>query len=355
MDLKDFASLIACGSTNTAKNTLSYLIGNGLNNSNWSEALASLYKSFPENIKTSVDSKKEFFPIILKYFNTYTLTKENIDIYKEYEHLFSAKNKDDIKKYNPKWIWDSAPEIVFKNALAFTSALPNGNTEKKFDFIQQYEKQLEGFVEKSKDKIFKHFTSQRVWSGLMQEDYYKFIQFCDKYQFDRLSILKETITSYTDLYNHSIFSQENFNFYLEDLTKIGKENLTIIEGFYPSSTYQALKKNNNCTVMSVVIDCIGNKQYKNAMKWLFIFEPEINNYAKLYNIDNLHTSFNFRKLLNEEIKILKENRSNYNKEPYTLENVLKDETWFRFMDSYELFDSLSEKLQPKLKVKPTKI
>ena len=34
----------------------------------------------------------------MKYFTTYQLSSENIEIYKEYEHLFSAKHKDDLKK-----------------------------------------------------------------------------------------------------------------------------------------------------------------------------------------------------------------------------------------------------------------
>lgn len=355
MELKEFASLIASGSTNTAKNTLSYLIGNGLNNNSWGKALAELYKSFPEDLRTSTDSKKEFFPIILKYFTTYQLSSENIEIYKEYEHLFSAKHKDDLKKYNPQWNWSSEPEVVFKNALAFTNALPNGYKEKKFDFIKQYENQFSVFSIKSRDKIIKHFNTQRVWDSLMKEDYLKFIDFCEKYKFDRLEILKENIVSYTDLYNQSIFENEGFNFYLEDLTKIGKENLNIIKNFYPNSQYDSLKRNGDCTVMSVVLNCIGNKQYKNAMKWMIVFDEEINNYSKLFDVENLHTSFNFKKLLTNQIKYLKESSSTYNMSHGILENILKNENWFKFMDSYELFENLSDKLQPKPKTKPTKI
>lgn len=355
MELTEFAALIASGSTNTAKNTLSYLIGNGLNNQNWSKGLAQLYKSFPEDVKTSTESKKEFFPVILKYFQSYSLTLENISIYKEYEFLFSAKNKEDIKKFNPGWSWDEEPEIIFKNALAFTYAIPTKYNESKFDFIRKYENQLELFMVKQKDKIFKHFTSQRVWENLMREDYYEFFQFCKKYDFDRIEILKETITPYKNLYNNEIFSQENFNFYLDDLIKVGKENLKIINDFYPQSSYQGLKRNNSCSVYSVLLECIGNHQYKNAMKWLVIFDEEINEYSKLYGVDNLHTSFNFKQLLNKQIKTLKDDYRYDNMESFILENILKNENWFKFMDSFELFEHLSEKLLPREKVKPTKI
>lgn len=355
MELKHFASLIASGSTNTAKNTLSYLIGNGLVNSNWSKALAELYKSFPEDITTSVDSKKEFFPIILKYFTIYQLTNDNIDMYKNYENLFSAKHKDDLKKFNPQWKWDEEPEITFKNALAFTSALPNGYKEKRFDFINQYEKQLSEFMNKSKDKIIKHFTTRRVWDGLMKEDYYKFIEFCDKYQLDRIAILKENINSYTNLYDNQIFEQEGLNFYLEDLTKVGKENLTIIRDFYPNSDYSGLKRSNSCNVMSVFRDCIGNKQYKSAMKWLTVFESEISNYTQLYGIENINTSVNLKNLLNTQLKMIKHERRSEYIEPYFLEKILDNNELFKFMDSYELFENLNEKLLPKFKTKAIKI
>ena len=83
MHLTEFASLLSNNDTNTAKNTLSYLIGNGLNNSKWNKALAHLYKSFPTSIKESEQQKKEFFPIIVKYFYTYTLNEDNKDIFDE--------------------------------------------------------------------------------------------------------------------------------------------------------------------------------------------------------------------------------------------------------------------------------
>lgn len=356
MELNEFATLIACGSTNTAKNTMSYLIGNGQNNSNWNKALAELYKAFPTNIKTSQDSRKEFFPIILKYFENYVITKDNIDIYKEYEELFSAKNKDDLKKKNPQWQWDEEPEVIFKNALAFSNALPNNYQAKRFDFIKQYEKQFAIFAQTQKDKILKHFTSRRIWDGLMKEDYLKFVEFCDKYNFDRIAILKETITSYTNLYSHSIFESEHVNYYFDDLMQVGKEHLKIINDFYPQSGWYITNKNNNHSVFNVILEAIGNNQYKSAMKWIFIFDKELTNYAKLYEVDNLHNSENFKKVLKEQIKILKDRNSSYGVSPNTLEKVLDNHNWFKFMDNFELFDNLSNKLEPKqIKTKPTKI
>ena len=63
MNLDKFAQLIACNSTNTAKNTLSYLIGNGQVNPDWDEALSNLYKSFPKELKETVKQKKEFLSV----------------------------------------------------------------------------------------------------------------------------------------------------------------------------------------------------------------------------------------------------------------------------------------------------
>lgn len=356
MELNEFATLIACGSTNTAKNTLSYLIGNGQNNNNWSKALAELYKSFPKDIKTSINSKKEFFPIILKYFDTYTITSDNIDIYKEYEDLFSAKNKDDLKKKNPQWKWDEEPEVVFKNALSFTSAIPYRYDESKFDFIKQYEKQFAFFVEKQRDKIFKHFSTKRIWIGLAKEDYYQFVELCNKYHFNRIEILKENIINYTDLYDRKIFEDDNINYYLDDLIKVGKEHLKVINDFYPESAWYISSKNNDNSVFNVVKKAIENGQYKSAMKWLVLFDNELTNYAKLYQVDNLHNSDNFKKVLKEQIKILKEKNSSYALSPYGLEKLLGNENWFKFMDNFELFDNLSNKLEPKeIKTKPKKI
>lgn len=354
MELTQFASLIASNSSNTAKNALSYLIGNGLNNINWSTALAELYKSYPEQIKTTPEDKKEFLPVILKYFKTYTLTQENISIYQEYENLFSAKHKEDIKNFNPHWTWEKEPEVLFKNVLSFSYAVSRSSRESKFEFLRKYENQLDNFIATQKDKIYKHFSSQNIFKSLMEENYYEFTQFCDKYQFDRIEIVKNNITPYGNLYQKEIFDQPNLNFYLDDLTKLGKDYLKKIDDFYPQSDWQGLKR--NCTVYSVIIECLGNFQYKSAMKWMFVFNEELTNYAKLYNINHLNNSLNFKNLLNTQIDMIKQRSSSTSyMEKFFLEKVLKDENWFKFMDTYELFEHLNEKYQPREKIKPKKI
>lgn len=358
MELNEFATLLACGSTNTAKNTLSYLIGTGQKNCNWNKALAELYKSFPEDIKTSIESKKEFFPIILKYFETYDLTIDNINIYNDYESFFSAKNKDDLKKNNPQWIWDEEPEIIFKNALDFTNSLPTEYQEKKFDFIKQYESQFSIFAIKQKDKILKHFESKRIWASLMTEDYYKFIELCDKYNFDRISILKENIKSYSDLYNNQIFESDDINYYLEDLTKIGKEYLKVIQDFYPKDEWHITERKNSSNIYSVLLEAIDKKQYKSALKWMIVFDEEFKSYAKIYEVENLHNSKNFKTLLNKQMIILKNRNSSYGMSPHTLQNLLDNNNWFKFMDSFELFENLHNKLiekNTKVNIKQLKI
>lgn len=354
MELNEFASLLASGSTNTAKNTLSYLIGNGLNNQSWAKALAQLYKSFPEDIKTSLDSRKEFLPIILKYFQHYSLTNDNIDIFNEYEDLFSAKNKEDIKKFNPGWKWDNEPEIVFKNVLTFTYAIPRKYNESKFDFIEKYESQFALFAIKQKDKILQHFTSQNIWDLLIKDDYNKFINFCEKYDFDRLQILKDLIKNSHNIYKNEVFAQESFNYYLEDLITIGKTYLKVIEDFYPDSEWQGLERNSH-TVFHVLISAIGNHQYKSAMKWLLVFEKELNKYAKLYEVTNINTTDNFKQLLTTQINILKKEQRSSAIETHVLEKIFNDENWFKYMDSFALFNHLNEKFLPREKTKTRKI
>jgi len=92
------------------------------------------------------------------------------------------------------------------------------------------------------------------------------------------------------------------------------------------------------------------------MKWIVLFDSELNNYAKLYEVDNLHTSENFKNVLENQIKILKDRHNTSGTSSYTLEKILENHHWFKFMDNFELFDNLTNKLEPKnIKTKPTKI
>jgi len=352
MELKEFSSLLACGSSNIAKNTLSYLIGNGYSNDDWGKALANLYYEFPDNVK----NKKEFLPIIIKYFKTYDITKDNIALFNEYEELFSAQNRDEIIKKNPNWQWEQTPEVIFKNALSFANAIPYRGYE-KFNFIKKYENQFAQFVEKDRAKIEKHFSSKNIWYGLIDENYFEFVKLCDKYKFDRIKILKEKLSYYQRVYQHSIFSSEDVNYYLDDLTKIGKEELSvIIKGFYPDSPWYK-EKNNSCDVFSVLKNIIENKEFKNAMKWMYVFDEELTKHAKLYNIDNLHTSENFKKVLKEKIKKEKDGNAGYNNSSsiiFLLEKMLENDEWFKFMDRFELFEKLEEDLKKSEKTKDIK-
>lgn len=356
MELTEFAKLIASGSTNTAKNTLSYLIGNGQVNNNWSKALAELYKSFPEDIKSSKVNKKEFLSVILKYFENYTLTPDNIDIYKEYEDLFSAKNKDELKKKNPQWIWTEEPKVIFKNTLALVNAFPNPYNSESFAFIKQYEDQIDKFMLTQREKILKHFKTKGVWNTLMEEDYSKFIDFCDKYNINRIEILKEEIHSYTNLYVRKIFENDNINYYLEDLMKIGKENLKIIDNFYPAYDTHIMRGYNHYSVYNVLLEAIGNHQYKSAIKWMLVFEKELNDYTKPYNVDNIKNSQNFKLLLSKQIKMIKKSTSTGMS--YTiLELIENNEYWFKFLDKIQLLQVLKDEFKDNktLVVKPNKI
>ena len=352
MELKEFSSLLACGSSNIAKNTLSYLIGNGESNDDWGKALANLYYEFPSSVK----NKKEFLPIIIKYFKSYYITKDNIALFNEYEELFSAQNRDEIIKKNPKWQWEQAPEVIFKNALSFANAIPYRG-ESKFEFIKRYENQFTKFVEKDRTKIEKHFSSKNIWYGLIEENYFEFVQLCNKYQFNRIEILQEKLKYYNRIYSHNIFESDDINYYLDDLMKLGKQELkNIIKDFYPDNRWHT-ENNNSCDVFSVLMDAIQNHQYKSAMKWIFIFDEELIKYTKMYNVDNLYTSENFKKLLQERIKALNEGSYNYNSnssKKFILERALENHEWFNFMDKFKLFEKLQEDLQKSEKTKDIK-
>ncbi len=170
MDLTKFANLLAENSVTTAKNTLSYLIGNGKYNNNWGLALAELYRSFPDSVKDTKENKKEFLPVVLKYFYFYDITKDNIDIFNEYIDLFPAKDKDAIKEKNKNWVWDNEPEVIFKNSFAFARAVPNRNSgEGVFKFVSKYQDQINGFIssEKGKSKFDENFEKNGVWTEMI--------------------------------------------------------------------------------------------------------------------------------------------------------------------------------------------
>ncbi len=349
MYLTEFASLLSNNDTNTAKNTLSYLIGNGLNNSNWNKALAHLYKSFPTSIKESEQQKKEFFPIIVKYFYTYTLNEDNKDIFDEYIHFFSAAHKDYIKEINPNWIFKDNFDITFKNTLEFSRAIPR-NSDEVFDFMNTYKNQLENFINipKNKIKLLENFDKNSIWIKMIECDYSSFSDFCNNYNFDKYEILNNYIQSYIYFSNTSVIKEKNIDLFLSDISIIGKSSLNK-EKFYPNQ----IISNNNDNVLSLLLNIINQNEFISAIKYIKFFEPELNNYAKLLNI-KVKDSVLSKDSLQQIYDIQKNYQSSYYVN-LSLKQVIENDNWFGFFNNYFLMNELESELDKKPEINNKKM
>lgn len=347
MDLTKFAELISCNSTNIAKNTLSYLIGNGHANDEWNEALANLYKSFPKEIKEGKKAQKEFLPIILKFFNTYQLKTYNIDIYNEYAELISAEYKDQLKTRNHDWEWEKEPEVVFKNALAFTKALHKKNV---FNFIKKYESQFEAFLDKKKETVYKNFDSYNVWLDMIKTDYSKYIDFCKKYDFDRLEILKSHFNEYTNLQYMAVLNNTYIDLFLSDLKDIGKDFLKEKTPSLFPTHLSSSSHGENCFHVLMLI--IKEEQYEAAMKYILFFDKELTEHVNLSHYSykeveeklNLSTAENFKKSLNKMNDYYSKQSGN-NTTKWLVKTTLENNSWFKFLDKYELAKDLKSNLK----------
>lgn len=344
MHLTEFASLLSNNDTNTAKNTLSYLIGNGLNNSKWNKALAHLYKSFPTSIKESEQQKKEFFPIIVKYFYTYTLNEDNKDIFDEYIHFFSAVHKEYIKEINPNWIFKDNFDITFKNTLEFSRAIPR-NRDEVFNFMNTYKNQLENFINKPKHKIklLENFNKQSIWRKMIDCDYYSFSNFCNNYNFDKYEILNSYIQSYSYFSQTSVIKEKNIDLFLADIGTIGKSSLNK-ENFYLNQ----IISNSHDNVLSLLLSIINQNEFISAIKYIKFFEPELNNYAKLLNIkvkDSILSKDSLQQIYDIQTK-QKNHQSSYSVN-FSLKRVIENDNWFAFFNNYNLMNELEYKLDKK--------
>lgn len=345
MDLSKFAQLIACNSTNTAKNTLSYLIGNGQVNPSWDEALSNLYKSFPKELKETVKQKKEFLPVILKFFKTYEISIHNIDIFNEYSELISAEDKDKIKSKNPNWVWEKEPEVLFKNPLAFTRAIGNKNV---FNFIEKYESQFESFLEKQKNKIYQNFDTHNTWILMMKTDYLKFIEFCQKYDFNHVDILKDNFNEYTHIDYLNVLNDKYVDVFLNDLNKIGKD---VIKEKMPQLFPKYIEtRSGNESCFYVLLDTINKGQYETAIKFMTFFDKELTEYVNMINHGgdkkqfDLSSSENCKETLTKFEEYYKQYTSSSSRQSMLVKLTLENNVWFNFLDKYELHKDLKSSL-----------
>lgn len=349
MELTEFAKLIACGSTTTAKNTMSYLIGNSITNDDWRKALANLYRSFPKELKEGNEAKKEFLPVILKYLYIFKISKENIDIFEEYMDFISAKDKDKIKLCNPHWVWDKEPEVNFKNTLEFSRAIKkNILYPTPFDFIDKYENQFEFFVKNKKDNIYQNFNKNLIWINMIKNDYVKYVNLCKKYDFNHLEILKNNFGENIRLSYLEVIKDNSIDFFLNDLNSIGKE---FLKEKMPKMFPKILNKNEfseNC--FDTLIIAIQEKQYIAALKYMNFFKQELNdcinlvNYKKEDKCLTLNSAREFEETIKKHIKYIGEDFFGLNYRASKLRGVLKDDLWFSFLDKYNLKNELNTNL-----------
>ncbi len=348
MELDKFAQLIACNSTNIAKNTLSYLIGNGQVNSDWDEALSNLYKSFPKELKETVKQKKEFLPVISKFFKTYEISNHNIDIFNEYAELISSKEKDYIKSKNKNWVWEKEPEVVFKNPFAFTRAIGSKNV---FEFTEKYKDQFESFLEKQKSKIYQNFDSHNIWILMMKTDYSKFVSFCEKYDFNHLDILRDNFNEYTHIDYLNVLNEKNIDLFLKNLNEIGKD---VLKEKMPHLFPEYIEsRSGNKNSFYVLLDTISKGEYEAAIKFMTFFDKELTEYVNKVNYkinakDNkkldLSTSENFKETLLRFTEYYKDYTSSYTAQSMIVKLTLDNKLWFNFLDKYELNKDLKNSL-----------
>ncbi len=348
MELKEFAKLIALDSTNTAKNTLSYLIGNGYNNKDWDLALSSLYKSFPENIKSSPEAKKEFLPVMVKYFNVFDISEHNISIFEEYVDLMTPDAKNKIKSKNKNWKWEKEPEVIFKNVLELVRSMPKLHQGYNiFKFIEKYKDQIQSFIdsEKTKKKVDEHFSKNRIWEQMIKQDYHVFSDFCEKHNFNKNDIFKKIMKDSFNCFQFlGVLKDNQIDLFLNDFTDF-KKSLNENE----KDVLSKLTRNNNEVIFHDLIDAIKYDEFNAAMKFMIYFDKQINQYFKCKGVDvPIGSGDDFKvaleKLIKEESSV--PYRMNHG-EKLNLTKVLENGTWFKFCDSYSLNQQLNNNLKNK--------
>lgn len=196
MDLKEFSNL-TLHSANDAKNFLSFMVGYNFPDlddlSKSEKAIRSLFNSFPEEYKQDI---KLFEPVMEKYFKKFAINADNIEMYKTY--ITKQSIKAFVMEKNPDWPWENKV-LEYKSLAHFIKAfeevnygsykLENGaNTG--LQFLEDNKDTLQQFVSISKKKSLAMMLKKGMFDYLLGFEYKVFTDFCDRYEFDRLEILK---------------------------------------------------------------------------------------------------------------------------------------------------------------------
>lgn len=264
MDLKEFSRSIV-SNANEAKNHISFLIGNLNSKDVVGKAILGLYESFPDNYK----DKELFTPVMLKFFGKYKVTENNIDYYNKFSSGWTSVHIESVKKVNPQWEWS---KTEFKNSLEFSKSVDNSrsyqNPNQIFQYLENNSETLEKFIKKDKNKLIDNFSKQKCWYELILNDYSKFSQFCKKYDFDKIDILKnEFIESHFGI-DELIFKYDKNQFFtlFKDLESNDFFKLFEKTQFLANdSKYNSEIKNRSAyTVIEVVLKFIAQTKNEEA-------------------------------------------------------------------------------------------
>lgn len=340
MELKEFANLISNNHHYNIKVVISALMDNGSSNANWGKAIANLYKDFPKEIKETPEAKKDLLPTIIRYLSIYGITKDNVDIYYEYDSIIPAKDKDKIKLRNPHWVWEKEPEVVFKNPLDFVRAIPQHSKISPCEYINRYKPQFDNFMKTKRSKVLEHFQKKNIWQLIMRNSYETFSNFCEEYKIDKIEILKQLINSNTrsPLANLGGFKDQSVESFLNDLGKIGKEELfsySSMKLFNPKASIGIIGDN----VLNCLFSIISNKQFDAAIKYMDFFKEELDDVAKIVSFSKTFTNYSdFKELLKIYIA------SSGVVQKYEAQKVESNNEWFNYLNSYNLMVKLNENL-----------
>ncbi len=341
MELKEFASLIANNQSYNIKVVLSALLEQSSSDPKWGLALANLYKDFPTELKESPAAKKELLPTILRYFSIYGITKDNEQIYYEFDSIIPAVEKDKIKSRNPNWNWEKEPEVVFKNPLELIKAIPKNTSKSPCVFIEKYKDQFENFLKTKKNKVLEHLHKKEIWQLMIKNDYIIFKDFCEKYNIDRIDILKQEISSNnrTSLAYFGGFKDKHVDSFLNDLEKIGKEELFSYPNMRFFNPQISLQRSSHENVLNCLFNIISQKQYDAAIKYMDFFSKELDNIAKMVSFNkSFKNASDFKELVN--IYVSSCNIS----DKYEAQKVERETEWFNYLNSYNLMVKLNENL-----------
>lgn len=284
MDLKEFSNL-TMHDANAAKNFMSFLLGYGFQNQvNAEKAIRGVFESFSEEYKQEV---KLFSPIILKFFNRFSVCDDNIHMYKKYITDKSAQAS--IMKANPNY--DFGVKTLEYNTpteftRAYTAVKSNRNTSATHldEFLNENKENIEKLIKKSKSKFIDSCNKKGIFKDMLETQYNILKSFCHTYDLDLYSILKSNIAD--DFHGmYSYFYRDAKNIKKEEVSSILADIIPHKEDFFERDNFleKKAKKDRNDTslheyswhVSEIFMHLILNNNPESACVLLDQFKPEI--------------------------------------------------------------------------------